>query len=235
MSALPRSIISRYRLFTEQRPVIANDRGIDVVVAGIGGGKTWAAGLKNLFLGLRHPEQRNGSPTEWLVIGRDYPVVHEMQLQEIVKHANHLCYPAEARELEVKDGNGPGSALSWAFEGEHGLTLREPEPRALAAAWVERWIEGDRYVVRGMVPIPEKAIVARNVGGTRPCVGLTTGVKFWGFSATDTSRLRAFAFNGAWIDEAEWHTIQSFEMAVNRQRSGRGGLRITITSSPACR
>lgn len=233
MSELPRQIVSRFRCFDKQRPVLANDRGIDVIVAGIGGSKTWLAALKHLFFGLRHPLRRNGDPTEWLVLGRDYPVVHEMQLAEIVKHARQLAYPAEPREMEIKDGNGPASAMSWAFEGDHGLTLREPSPSALAEAWVERWVSGDRYVVRPLVSIQEKAVIARNVGGVRPCIELTTGVKFWGFSATDTSRMRAFAFDGSWIDEAEWHTIASLEMAVQRQRSGKGGLRLSITSSPA--
>lgn len=233
MSALPRQILTRFRCFPEQTRVLANDRGIDVVIAGVGGGKTWVAGLKNLFLGLRHPRRRNGDPTEWLVLGRDYPVVHDMQLAEIVKHTRQLCHPGELQELEVKGGEGPASAMSWAFEGEHGLTLREPEPRSLAAAWVEKWVTGDRYLVRPLISIPERAVIARAVGGTRPCVELTTGVKFWGFSATDTSRMRAFAFDGGWLDEAEYQTIQSFEMASNRQRSGKGGLRLTITSSPA--
>lgn len=203
------------------------------MIAGVGGGKTWVAALKQLFLALRHPKRRNGEPTEWLVLGRDYPVVHDMQLEEILKHVRMLCYPGEPQELVVKDGGGPQSEMSWAFDGEHGLTFVEPQPLSPVSAWAEKWIEGDRYIGRSMLSIKEKAVVARAVGGTRPCIELTTGAKFWGFSATDVSRMRAFAFDGGWLDEAEYQTLASFEMAANRQRSGRGGLRLTITSSPA--
>jgi hypothetical protein len=178
---MTRQLIHEWRLFPEQVPVLANDRGVDVIIAGVGGGKTAIAALKLLFWGLRHARRRGGGPTEGLVLGENYKQVREVLLEEVLKHC---------RRLGRLDEKG------------------------------------------AFVPIPEGAIVKRALGGNNPLIELVTGVTFRGFSSTDLDRLRSFAFDFAWLDEAEYQTEESLMMAINRQRAAEC-VRAIVTSSPA--
>lgn len=229
----PRQILSTHRCFPEQSAVLANDLGIDVVIAGVGGGKSWIAALKMLFWALRHPRQRNGRPTEWLVMGRDYALCREVQLAEILNHCRNLATWGPSCELEIRDAQGPASvgASVYSPDGEPS-TLTDPTGYHRPAALVEEWLEGARYRVRPLLPVDETAIVRRAVGGQRPEIELMSGSLFRGFSSTDVDRIRGFGFNGAWMDEAEYQYESGFEMALNRQRAAIGR-RLIVTSSPA--
>lgn len=227
-----KQIVSRFRTFDKQSEVLRSDDGIDFVIAGIGGGKSVIASRKILFQGMRHPRQRNGAPTEWLVLGRDYKLVKDIQLEYIANEARNLCYVTEPEVAEVSGSLEIESRDSWAFAGEDSeLVAAEPFPLAPVAARVGKWLGGSRYLVRRFKVIPEKAIIERFVGGSDPCLELTTGVVFRGFSSTDVSRMKGFGFHGGWMDEAEYQSEDGFEMALNRQRSGQVR-RLIVSSSP---
>lgn len=79
--------------------------------------------------------------------------------------------------------------------------------------------------------VPYAAIVKRVVGGQDPRIELWNGATIYGFSGTDPDRMRGHAFDGVWIDEAEFQTRKSFSMSLARQRSAEK-IRLVVTSSP---
>ncbi len=63
-----------------QAAALGEDAGVDVLVTGIGGGKSHVAGFKVVRWAIDHPRRRDGTATEWLVLGEDVRNVYHAQL-----------------------------------------------------------------------------------------------------------------------------------------------------------
>lgn len=232
----PRQILFNWRLFPFQRQVLAADLGIDFVIAGIGGGKSWVAALKCAMWAIRHPRGPDKKPTQGLVMGQDFKLVRKVQLELILEHLRHVCYlgAPEEWELELGEDPRPGSPI---FVWRDGSLRLEPPPhvaieRTTTAGYLDAVVGPGRALVRPLVPIPYEALVANVVGGQDPRIELWNGVQILGFSGRTPDRVRGHAFEWAWLDEAEWMTVDAFSMAMARQRAAES-VRVILTSSPA--
>ena len=77
-------------LYPEQRAALADDVGVDLCVAGVGGGKTSTGATKIVRWALGRPRRRDGTPACYAVIGRDYRLVKEGQLAEVENQLRRL-------------------------------------------------------------------------------------------------------------------------------------------------
>ncbi len=120
---------------TAQRAAIHHDTGIDVVITGVGGGKTQLAAFKMLSWALRHPRREDGRPTNWLVLGPDFPTVGKVQLESIVERCRETnvgekgiikkCVAGNQPRLELwngvqilgKSGTHPNALRNHEFDG----------------------------------------------------------------------------------------------------------------------
>jgi hypothetical protein len=84
----------------KQERAIVTDTGIDLIVGGLGSGKSDVGALKLLRWALRYPRRRDGSPSKWLILGPDFALLRDEQMQKILDHAARL--PDAPYETVVK-------------------------------------------------------------------------------------------------------------------------------------
>src|SRR5262245_21079490 len=74
----------------KQERALVTDLGIDLIVGGLGSGKSDVGALKLLRWALRYPRRRDGSPSKWLILGPDFALLRDEQMQKILDHAARL-------------------------------------------------------------------------------------------------------------------------------------------------
>jgi len=74
----------------KQEQVLVSDTGIDLIVGGLGSGKSDVGALKLLRWALRYPRRKDGSPSKWLILGPDFSLLREEQMQKILEAATNL-------------------------------------------------------------------------------------------------------------------------------------------------
>ena len=93
-----------WRPNTKQERALASDTGIDLLVGGLGSGKSDVGALKLLRWALRHPRRKDGSPTKWLILGPDFSLLREEQMQKVLEAAlnlGELSYKAVVKRICV--------------------------------------------------------------------------------------------------------------------------------------
>jgi hypothetical protein len=120
----------------KQERVLVPDVGIDLIVGGLGSGKSDVGALKLLRWALRYPRRKDGSPTKFLILGPDFSLLREEQMQKILDHAARLqelgyasivkrvCYGQHPsiylchdQELLCRSGTEPKRMRGHQFEG----------------------------------------------------------------------------------------------------------------------
>lgn len=139
------------RLFQPQRAMLACDDGIDIGIAGVGGGKTVVGALKLLRWALRFPRARDGKPALYFVVGRDYRLVREVQLAEIDALLRCCSIPYRALVRRTVAGDEPrielvNGAVIMGYSGTHPDRMRGP---AAMAAWLDEaeWQPLEAFVI----------------------------------------------------------------------------------------
>jgi hypothetical protein len=96
----------------KQASALASDVGIDVIVGGLGSGKSDVGALKLLMWALRNPRRKDGSPTKWLILGPDFSFLKDEQMQKILEQASKLDgAPYETIVKRVVFGQNPKIVL----------------------------------------------------------------------------------------------------------------------------
>jgi len=120
----------------KQERALVPDRGIDLIVGGLGSGKSDVGSLKLLRWALRYPRRKDGSPSKWLILGPDFSLLRDEQMQKILDHASRLrelgyssivkrvCYGQHPsiflchdQELLCRSGTEPKRMRGHQFEG----------------------------------------------------------------------------------------------------------------------
>lgn len=111
---------------TGQAACLAIDDGLDVCVTGIGGGKSDGAAFKVARWSQELPIRPDGAPTNWLVLGPDYKVVREVQLEKVLKQFRNFTRPFGEFVTHVRGGNDPQIQLA---NGSiiYGMSGNDPE------------------------------------------------------------------------------------------------------------
>jgi len=89
----PRGVSCLYTKWTpnkKQELALASDTGIDLIVGGLGSGKSDLGALKLLRWALRYPRRKDGSPSKWLILGPDFSLLREEQMQKVLEAATNL-------------------------------------------------------------------------------------------------------------------------------------------------
>jgi hypothetical protein len=95
-----------------QAAALASDVGIDLIVGGLGSGKSDVGALKLLMWALRNPRRKDGSPTKWLILGPDFAFLKDEQMQKILDQASRLDgAPYETVVKRVVLGQNPKIVL----------------------------------------------------------------------------------------------------------------------------
>lgn len=76
-----------WRPTDKQARALTPDTGIDLIVGGLGSGKSDVGAMKLLRWALRYPRRRDGSPTKWLILGPDFSLLREEQMQKVLEQA----------------------------------------------------------------------------------------------------------------------------------------------------
>lgn len=120
----------------KQERALVPDTGIDLIVGGLGSGKSDVGSLKLLRWALRNPRRKDGSPTKFLILGPDFSLLRDEQMQKILDHAARLseltyntivkrvCYGQHPsiflchdQELLCRSGTEPKRMRGHQFEG----------------------------------------------------------------------------------------------------------------------
>jgi hypothetical protein len=105
-------IATKWGAQEHQAKALASDTGIDVIVGGLGSGKSDVGALKLLTWALRYPRRKDGSPTKWLILGPDFSFLKDEQMQKILDRASELDgAPYETIVKRVVFGQNPKIVL----------------------------------------------------------------------------------------------------------------------------
>lgn len=113
-------IVSSWRPKPMQEPVLENDAGIDVVVTGVGGGKTQIAAEKALRWAIELPGSSG------LILGPDLNQVTDILFETFLEHARLLSVPADALVLDVTRGQDPRIVM-WNGTVIYGRSGTDPD------------------------------------------------------------------------------------------------------------
>ena len=140
----PRILPTRWKPFLRQRAVLARDEGIDLVVGGIGSGKSQVAAHKILRWALEHPRRPDGRPTVWLVLAPGLGFLRQEQFELVLGHAGQLSVGGEAIVRRVvAGGTNPRIVLA---HGQVILGRSGTEPRRLRGLEVDgAWVDEAEY------------------------------------------------------------------------------------------
>ena len=86
----------------KQARALASDSGIDLIVGGLGSGKSDVGALKLIRWALKYPRRKDGSPTKWLILGPDFSLLREEQMQKVLEQAarfSNLPYSGVVRRV----------------------------------------------------------------------------------------------------------------------------------------
>lgn len=132
----------------KQARALASDAGIDLIVGGLGSGKSDVGALKLIRWALKYPRRKDGSPTKWLILGPDFSLLREEQMQKILEQAarfsnlpysgvvRRVCYGQDPRIYLCHDqvllcrcGTEPRRMRGHRFSGTAGVAEPPAPPR----------------------------------------------------------------------------------------------------------
>lgn len=237
----PRGIVLGWKpLFAAQRAMIANDAGIDIGVAGVGAGKSQSAGAKMLMWPLRHPRRKNGTPTEGVIIGKDYRMIRANQFEEVLAKARDMWtwdeqaralvpFPYEAVITKVVGGDEPRIEFSngTKLHGFSSTTLDRMRSFQFDYTWIDESEFQPREAItmglnrmRGADPI-RMVITSSPAGASEGWLWAIISGKFpeWDELRRSTP-IRVHRFTSADNPTLSPATLATIRAAMNAQRPG---------------
>lgn len=89
-AVLPNAVAMTWKPQEFQEKVLACLNGVTFAVGGVGSGKSEAGAFLLLKWALRHPRRKDGTPTEWFIVGPEFNLVRAQQFQKVLNQARRL-------------------------------------------------------------------------------------------------------------------------------------------------
>lgn len=119
-----------------QAPALEGESGIDVIIGGVGSGKSEVAAEKSLRWSIDLPSRKDGEPANGLILGPDLNEVTNTQFEKFCAHVRKLNVPYDAIVKNVVNGNDPRIEL-WNGVTIFGRSGTDPERlRAYEYEWM---------------------------------------------------------------------------------------------------
>lgn len=129
-------IVSSWRAMAHQAPALEGESGIDVIIGGLGSGKSEVAAEKSLRWSIDIPTRKDGEPANGLILGPDLNEVTNTQFEKFCSHVRKLKVPYDAIVKNVVSGNDPRIEL-WNGVTIFGRSGTDPERlRAYEYEWM---------------------------------------------------------------------------------------------------
>lgn len=89
-----RVLPTKWRPQQHQEPVLGHDTGVDILVGGVGSGKSDVGAFKFLRWVFQHPRRKDGRPTQGLILGKDFRNAGDSQFLKLREQVARLDLPA---------------------------------------------------------------------------------------------------------------------------------------------
>lgn len=142
---------TRFRPLPHQIPALCADSGITFVVGGLGSGKSYAASQRLVTWALRNPYRKDKTPTKWLVLGKDYSLLVNEQMQycltrieeiegnlplvkRVLRHPDPQIELVHGQTIHFRSGADPSRLRGHQYDGCWGDELEFMDAKAFTVA-----------------------------------------------------------------------------------------------------
>ena len=161
---------------TGQAAALAHDDGIDLLVTGVGGGKSLVAAIKFLAWVQRHPRRANGLPSEWFVLSFDLKNVVNAVFKKLREAESFFGPPGTVIERILPGLADPRvifrcGAIAYGRSAGHGVDPESFKGYEVDGVWADEASKLRELAVIGAIARCRNADAIRVVITTNPKPG----------------------------------------------------------------